>query len=157
MQKVSLIVTNKRKVVRSGMALILASAENFEVVGCEGADVLEEAAKLQPDLLVYELSSITDVEDIEYDMFMKLKNLCGWTKIIIISEQPIEKETQKKFLDICDGYLQHPILPSFLLKALQLVCYSGHFFFLGSLKHIVEEMQEEKRDIFLVKSPSVPE
>ena len=154
MQKVSLIVTNNRKVMRSGMALILGSAENFEIVGCEGADVLEEAIKLQPDLLVYELSSINDVEDVEYDILIKLKNLCGWTKIMIISEQPIEKEVQKKFLDICDGYLQHPLLPSFLLKAVQLVCYSGHFFFLGSLKHMVAKTQEEKKDVFLVKSPN---
>ncbi|ACV64013.1 response regulator receiver protein [Desulfofarcimen acetoxidans DSM 771] len=152
MIKMRLIVIKNNIVTREGISLILDSIENIEIVGCEGADVLEEAVKLQPDFLIYEIFSINHIEEFEYDILIKLKKLCSWTKIIIVSEQPINQEIQKEFLYICDGYLQHPILPRFLLKALQLICYSGHFFFLGSLKNIVKEIQEDKKDIFLLKS-----
>lgn len=147
MQKVRVIAACKRKVVRNRVALILSSAENFEVVGRKGADVLEEVAELQPDLLVYELCSI---DDSEYEVLRKLRELCGWTKIIVVNAYPVKKEIREKFLGICDGYLQEPILPGFLLKALELACYSGHSFFLGSLRDIKAEMKEEEQNVLPV-------
>lgn len=140
MQKVRVVVTCKRMVVCDGVALILNSAENLEVVGREGADVLEEAFALQPDLLIYQLCSN---DDGDYEVLRKLKELCGWTKLIIFTACPLKRETLKKYLFICDGYLQGPILPGFLLKVVELACYSGYFFFLGSSKDIKPEVKED--------------
>ncbi|MTI80487.1 MAG: response regulator transcription factor [Firmicutes bacterium] len=140
MQKIRVMVTCNQKVVRGGVALIINSAEYLEVVGNEGAEVVKEASELQPDLLVYELGS---TEDDEYQVLKKLKEFCGWTKLIIFNSVTLSKEDLKRFMNICDGYLQGPILPGFLLKAVELSCYSGYFFFLGSSRGIQLETKEE--------------
>ncbi|MHB8158828.1 MAG: response regulator [Desulfocucumaceae bacterium] len=139
MQKVKVIVVGNKKVIRGGVASILNSAEHLEVVGREGADAFKEAYKLQPDLLVYEISSS---EEEQYSTLTRLKDLCGWTKIIIFSSFPLKGEEFKKFLGICDSYLQGPLLPGFLLKAVELACYSGYFFYLGSSNEIKPELGE---------------
>ncbi|MHB8986463.1 MAG: response regulator [Eubacteriales bacterium] len=140
MQKVRVLVTSEREVIRGGLAQILNSADNLEVVGREGADILEEAYELQPDLLVHRLFS---TDDGEYNLLEKVKSLCKWTKIIIFTVRPLNRENLKKFLGICNGYFQGPILPDFFLRAVELVCYSGYFFFLGSSKDIKPEIKDE--------------
>ena len=147
MQRVRVMVTCKRRVVRDGVALILNSAENLEVVGREGANTLREANKIQPDLLIYEISS---TDDEEYEAVKSLKNICSWTKIIIYSAYPLNDDALRKFLGICDGYLQGPLLPGFLIKAVELACYSGYFFFLGSSKDIRPDIKVEVKQIFPV-------
>lgn len=151
MQKVRVIVTCKRKVVRGRVASILNSAEYLEVVGREGADVLKEAYKLQPDLLVYEISS-TD-ED-EYEVLKKIKELCGWTKIIVFTGCTLKKESFKNMLEICDGFLQGSLLPGFLLKAVELACYSGFFIFLGSSRDITPELKLEVKNVLPLRFPN---
>lgn len=131
MQRIRVIVSSQHKVVRSGVALILNATPNLKLIGDEGADILKECFKLQPDLLVYELTSTGNEE---YETLSKLNRLCSWTKIILFSTKPFGKEDLRRFFCFCSGYLQGPILPGFLLKAMELACYSGHFFFLGPSK-----------------------
>lgn len=133
MQKIKVIVTCNRKVIRGGVALIFDSAQYLEVIGQEGSDVINEAYQLQPDILIYKLCLI---EDIDYEILSNVKKLCNWTKIIIFTDRPLENYKFEKYTGICNGYLQGPILPGFLFKALELVCYSNCFFFLGNLKNI---------------------
>ncbi len=140
MQKVKVIVTSNRRVIRGGVALIINTAQNLEVIGNEGADVLKESFELQPDLLFYELNS---TEESECEVLRILKETCSWTKLILFSAEPVNCENLKKFLGLCDGYLQGPILPGFLLKAVELACYSGYFFFLGTSKGIKPEIKEK--------------
>ncbi|MBF7083262.1 response regulator transcription factor [Desulfallas sp. Bu1-1] len=140
MQKVRVIVAKNGQVVCGGVAMILNSAENLEIVGHEGNAVLEEAFVLQPDLLVYELSQPFAGD---YETLGKVKKLCGWTKIILYSASSLDANCLRKFLVLCDGYLQGPILPGFLLKAVELACYSGYFFFLGFSKDIKPESKAE--------------
>jgi DNA-binding NarL/FixJ family response regulator len=139
MQKVRGMVSCEGKVVRDGIASILNSIKNFEVVGLEGSDILKEAFELQPDLIVYELQSL---EKSEYETIKELKELCSWTKVIIFSSHPVNRKRLNKFLENCDGYLQGPLLPGFLLKAVELACYSGYFFFLGSPRDISFQKRE---------------
>ncbi|KJS17977.1 MAG: hypothetical protein VR69_02850 [Peptococcaceae bacterium BRH_c4b] len=150
MQKVRVMVACRRKVMRDGLALILNSAENLELIGRESANALREANKLQPDLLVYEINT---TDDEEYEAIKMLKNLCNWTKIIIYSAFPLNDEALKRFLAICDVYLQGPILPGLLLKAVELACYSGYFFFLGSSKDIKPDFKVEVKQIMPVNMP----
>ncbi|WP_347490396.1 hypothetical protein [Desulfoscipio sp. XC116] len=131
MQIIKCMVASKQKVIRNGVALILGSAENIQVIGNNGADVVKETFELQPDLLVYELSP---EEKNNFEVLIKVKDLCGWTKLILFSSTPLNKEDLKQYLSVCDGYMQGPLIPGFLLKSMELACYSGHFFFLG-LKH----------------------
>lgn len=149
MQKVKVIVVSDKKVVRGGVASILNSAEHLEVVGREGADAAKEAYRLQPDLLFCEIRS-SDEE--EYQVMKRLKDLCGWTKIIIFSSFPLNRDDFKKFLGICDSYLQGPLLPGFLLKAVELACYSGYFFYLGS-NEIKPEAKIEVQKLLPVRFP----
>jgi len=47
-------------------------------------------------------------------MFYNIEQICGWTK-----------------LNVCDGFMQDPLLPGILLRGVELACLSGYFFFLG--------------------------
>ncbi|MTI83698.1 MAG: hypothetical protein FH756_07295 [Firmicutes bacterium] len=133
MQKVRVIVTSERRVVHDGVAPIIDSALHLKVVGRKGAEVLSEAFKLQPDLLVYELRT---ADDLEYATLVRIKESCTWTKLLIFNTGILKKESVNRYLRICNGYLQGPVLPGFLLKAVELACYSGYFFFLGSSKEL---------------------
>lgn len=133
MQKVRGMVALEGKIVRDGISSILSSIKGFEVVGREGANLFKEAFELQPDLIVFELNAANDDA---YTSLTKLKELCGWTKIILYSASPYDNKSFNKFIKKCDGYLQGPLLPGYLQKAVELACYSGHFFFLGSPKDI---------------------
>ena len=124
--------------------MILHAIKNFEVIGRDGSDVLKEASDLQPDLLIYELRSVE--LNGYYDNLSKLRAACSWTKIILFSANPIERESLQKFIGICDGYLQGPLLPGFLQKAVELACYSGHFFFLGSSRDITNSRNGNEAD-----------
>ena len=132
MQKVRVLVTCQSKIVRSGVAAILESISNMEVVGNESAGLMEEAFEQQPDLLVYELSQIEE----DFKVLMKLKEICGWTKIIAFGTQPIKAEYTYSLLGLCDGYIQGPIMPGFFIKALELSCYTGYFFFLDPQRQL---------------------
>ncbi len=129
MQKVRVMVSSEHKVVRNGIASIINSSQSLEVVGREGIDVLEEAFNMQPDLLVHELGS---ADNNEFELLKKIKAICNWTKIIVFTSDPLSEDKLVLLLSICDGYLQGPVLPGFFLKAIELACYSGYFFYLGS-------------------------
>lgn len=133
MQKVRGMVAIEGKTVRDGISSILSSIKGFEIVGREGANILKEAFELQPDVIVFELDQ---GQEEDYKTLCKLKELCGWTKIILYSAIPFDNKSLSKFFKKCDGYLQGPLLPGYLQKAVELACYSGHFFFLGSSKEI---------------------
>lgn len=129
MKKIRVMVSSGGKVLCGGVASILKAAKGLEIVGNEGNEILEEAFNLQPDLLIYQMYSPYNAE---YERLKKLKETCNWTKIVIYSDYPLKKDYLKKLLGLCDGYLQGPVLPGLFLKAVELACYSGHFFFLGS-------------------------
>lgn len=133
MQRVKVIVASGLKVAHGKMTSILNSTDRLELVGRNGADVLEEACEYQPDLLVYELSSY---EEEDYSLLSKIKNRCSWTKIIVFSATPLQNNNFRRLLDVSDGYMHGPLLPGFLLKAVELACYSGYFLYLGSSKYI---------------------
>mgnify|MGYP001432930117 CR=1 FL=1 len=138
MQKIRVIVTSESRVVHGGVALIIDSSLHLEVVGREGAQVLAEASKLQPDLLVYELCS---ADEKEYKTLVKIKESCAWTKLLIFNTGISSKDSVKSYLKICNGYLQGPVLPGFLLKAVELACYSGYSFFLGQWEETSENFE----------------
>lgn len=108
--------------------MVLNFAEGIEILGREGANLLEEAAEIQPDLILYVL--YTSDNSIN-EKLSELKSLCNWTRIIVFAASPISKESFNKVLRVCDGYIEGPILPGYLLKALELACYSNYFFFMG--------------------------
>ncbi len=140
MQKIKCMVASNNKVIRDRVALILSSAKNIEIIGNKGVDAVQEAFELQPDLLVYEL---VPEESNDFEVLTKIKNLCGWTKLILFSTIPLKKKNLEDYLSICDGYMQGPLLPSCLIKSIELACYSGFFFFQGFAKDIKAEDNEE--------------
>lgn len=128
MPKVSVIVTKECRVTRSGLALIISSAENLEVVGREGGNILNEAQEFQPDLVLYEINRF-DIEQL--DVLRELKQKCAWTRVIIYASIYVEKSSMNSILTACDCYLQGPLIPGYLMKAVDLACFSGSFLFLG--------------------------
>ncbi len=150
MQTIRCIVTCRRSVVRTGMALIFNAFENMEVVGREESDLLEEAFLLQPDLVMYGLCRVQEddcqalekLED-EYQALEKLKELCRWTKVIVFSPDPLAGEEIAGLAGVSDGYIQVPLLPRLLHWAVELACSTGCFLYLGfiqSMKPGQEEM-----------------
>jgi len=140
LHKVRVLVACQHKVVRDGVALIFNAAENLEVVGCDGAGVLKEAVELQPDLLIYSLHSAGNDE---YEELKELKGQCGWTKIIVFTTRPLSSDITKRFCSVCSGYVQGPILPGFLVKAVELAYHAGYFVFLSSQMDIKTETFKE--------------
>lgn len=134
MQKVRGMVSSKEKVTRKGIALILNGIKNFEIVGRDSSDILQEVFEIQPDFILFELNG-ADVQEYE-EILHQLRMNCSWTKIILYSCNNLNIQKINKFSQLCDGYIQGPLMPGFLQKAIELVCYSGRFFFLGARKDL---------------------
>ena len=138
------MVASKNIVVRDGVALILNSSNSINIIGSKGTEAVKEAIELQPDLLVYVLCP---GESNDFEVLTKIRNSCSWTKLILFSPVSLKKKILEQYLFICDGYMQGPLLPGFLLRSLELACYSGYFFFLGFAGDIKPDGGEEMQDI----------
>ena len=64
--KIRVVVADDHQVVRSGLELLLATTADIELVGtaANGAEVLEVVARLQPDVVLMDLS-MPDVDGVE--------------------------------------------------------------------------------------------
>lgn len=120
MRNIKAIVGHQGKITYSGLALILGAKEDITIVGREGANILQEAVQLQPDLLIYELSS---AEDDEYELIQQIYRFCRWTKVLLYARVSIPREDIKRFYCISHGYAQGPILPGNLIKLVELLCF----------------------------------
>ncbi|MTI83696.1 MAG: hypothetical protein FH756_07285 [Firmicutes bacterium] len=146
MGRVRVIVARQGKVVRSGVACILSVSENLDIIGDEGAGLLDEAVRVQPDMVVYQLFS----EDEDYSKIIsKLKEMCSWVKLVIFSPCQLNRNDLRYIFSICNGYIQGPILSGFFLQALELACYTGRFLFLGLAEDIKIEEKKEVRHVLV--------
>lgn len=143
MQRIKCLVASRNTVVRDGVAQILNSSKDINIIGSKGTEAVKGAVELQPDLLVYVLCP---GESNDFEVLTKIKNSCNWTKLILFSPVSLKKEVLEQYLSICDGYMQGPLLPGFLLKSLELACYSGYFFFLGFVGDIRPDDGKEIQD-----------
>jgi DNA-binding NarL/FixJ family response regulator len=137
MQKIRGMVSSKGNVTREGVALILNGIKNFEIVGQDGSDILKDAFEIQPDFILFELNGTENDMEAHEETLHQLRNSCSWTKIILYSSNHLHIQKINKFSELCDGYIQGPLMPGFLQKAIELACYSGRFFYLGSPKDLV--------------------
>lgn len=125
MKNINVIAAQENKVLRDGLALILATKNSISLVGREGVDVLSEATRLQPDLVVIELSAASDAE---YELVKQIYYQCRWTRVFIFTLSPLVLEDIRRFLPVSHYYVQGPILPGHLLELVELACFSNRFF-----------------------------
>ncbi len=128
MQRVRALVAAQGKVTRKGLASIIGASNILDVVGNDREELVKEALELQPDLIVYEL---TPCEESEYNFLRQLRKKFLWTKIVVFASFESRQGCIKSYMGDMDGYIQGPLLPGYLIKALELICFSGHFLYLG--------------------------
>lgn len=146
MKNIKAIVCQGQRVVQGGLALILNNRENIHVVGHPGAAVLEEVITLQPDLLVYELTSI---DDEGYEHLKQLHELCHWTKLLLYTVVPYNLAELKRFFPFCHSYVQGPLLPGLLIKLVELATFSSSFLYLAP-------SNKTNGDVYLELDPVIP-
>jgi len=146
MGKVRVIVARQGKVVHSGIACILNASENLHIIGDEGSGLLDEAVKVQPDLVVYQLLSAN--EDF-WKTLSALKENCNWVKLVVFSPCQLKRSDLRNIFSISNGYIQGPLLSGFFLRALELACYTGRFLFLGLAEDIQIEEKKEVRHVLV--------
>lgn len=143
MEKMRLLVAREGRVIRSGYAAIFDAQPGFEVIGQAEHTVLEEAASLQPDAILYEMKeSLTEAAG----LITTLKEACPCSKVVVISEKVHSHDDLKMLIKYIDGYLANSILVGNLVKAMELVCCSGMVCLIGSLSHIKPSDSEKSNE-----------
>lgn len=130
MKSIRAIIGKNNKVLYGEVALIFHSQENIQLVGEEGANVLHEAIKHQPDLLMYELNSM---DDTEFGVVKNIYDTCRWTRVLLYHAHALKLDKLRRFLIVSHGYVQGPVLPSQLLNLVEMACYSECFFYISPL------------------------
>lgn len=133
MEKMRLLVAREGKVIGSGYAAIFDAQPGFEVIGQAEHAVLEEAASLQPDAILYEMKEPLPEAA---GLITTLKEACPCSKVVVISEKVHSHDDLKMLIKHIDGYLANSILVGNLVKAMELVCCSGMVCLIGSLSQI---------------------
>ena len=124
MAKIKLVLADKTEVFRRGLAKLLESEPNIEVVCtcCTGSEVIESGYKYQPDIIV------TDTRLPEYsgvEVVQRVHEELPETNIIVLTHS----ETNEDFISVAQAgakaYLSKDISIGNLIKAIILVAEGG--------------------------------
>lgn len=122
---------------RKGLSAIFESENSFEVIGEAGygLDSIAEAQKIQPDALLCEFKPGEDVAE----MVKLFKEACPYTNVIVFVKNDNIDKARAALAAGVDGCLTKTMLPSHLVKAVELTCRTGLLCLPGSLKRLLNE------------------
>jgi DNA-binding NarL/FixJ family response regulator len=138
--RIKVIVADKNEVYREGLARLLQSTPNIEVVSvCStGLEVIECASKYQPDVILLD----TELSNCGYMQAIRLINQrAPKINIIILTFSESERDFLSAVKMGITGYLSKDISLTNLVKMITLVKEADIVIFLRSVSKIITELE----------------
>lgn len=139
MFRIRLYIMCEHDGVRKGLSAIFEAENSFEVIGESGCDLdsIAEAQKFQPDAMLCEVKPGDEVTE----MVKLIKDACPYTNVIIFVRNDNIDEARAALVAGADGCLSQTMLPTHLVKVVELTCRTGLLCLPGSLKRLLSEWE----------------
>ncbi len=126
MSKIRVLIAEDHKTVREGLKMIVAAETDMEVVGLagDGTEAVELAQKLQPDIIVMDIS-MSGVNGIE--AAAELKKIAPSIKILTLTRHNDKAYLQKLLQVGVSGYVLKQSEADELLRALRTIAGGGNY------------------------------
>ena len=140
MHKIRMFIISEPQGVRQGLSAIFSSENSFHVVGEASCRLehLTEIQKLQPDAILYDITSGEDVLSI----IRHIKDTCPCTLLFALLDYNTIHEAHIAISAGVDSFLTKTLLPSDLVKAVELTCRTGILCIPDSLRRMVSEKEK---------------
>jgi len=125
-RRTSMLIVDDHELMREGLARILEEADDMEVVGmaCDGLEGLEQAEKLQPDVVLLDVSmpGKGGLETLK-DMHRLLPDI----RVLMLSMYPEDQYAVRLLKEGADGYMTKESAPSALIGAIRKIQSGGKY------------------------------
>ena len=126
LEKVRVVIADDHATVRQGLKLIVGAERDMEVVGeaGDGHAAVEEAQKLQPDVVVMDVS-MPKLNGLKATY--KLKECCPEVKVLALTRHKDDGYLQQLLRAGASGYVLKQSAPQELLHAIRAVAGGGKY------------------------------
>lgn len=123
---IKVLLVDDHAVVRSGLRMLLSSAEDIEIVGEAGtaSEAINQVQKLKPDVVIMDIG-LPDMSGIEATQ--AIKDVWGDVKVVALTIHEDEEYFFKMIEAGASGYVPKRAAPEELINAIQ-VAYSGEVY-----------------------------
>ncbi|ACV64014.1 two component transcriptional regulator, LuxR family [Desulfofarcimen acetoxidans DSM 771] len=138
---------------RRGLVSIFSLESMFDMLGGYSIDeAINKLVLLQPDVVL-----INIVGDISIYMLLikKIKSECPYSLVLSIIDNKKSEEIAKVLNQGLDGYIPKGVLSGYLVKIVELSCYTGLFCLPGFVKNMVSFNSSKKNNIHKMKNSVV--
>ena len=135
---IRILIADDHEIVRKGLTMVLRLEPNLEVVGeaRDGAEAVEQASRLCPDVILLDLKMPIISGDIAA---RQIRTHCPKTRIIILSGAELD-EAVLNLIETVDGYVLKDISPDELTRAIRVVAAGRRYVHAAVLERMSARM-----------------
>lgn len=143
---VRVLLADDHAVLRAGLRLLLTSQNEFEVVGeaASGTETLSQAEKLQPDLILLDLS-MPALGGL--DILSTLQKLVPYTRILILTMHDDPQYLRQALKQGASGYVLKKAADAELLSAMRAVLRGEVYVHPSLTRILLEDMLPESQSV----------
>jgi len=134
---VRIAIVDDDPLVRMGLRAILASVENWEVVGeaGDGAEAIDLVAKEKPDLALMDVR-MPGMDGLEATR--RMVEMGTETKILILTTFEVDEYVFEAMRSGASGFVLKRVPPKELIEAVRMVCLGESLLFPSSTRRVIE-------------------
>jgi DNA-binding NarL/FixJ family response regulator len=136
-RQVRIAIVDDDPLVRMGLRAILASVENWEVVGeaGDGAEAIDLVAKEKPDLALMDVR-MPGMDGLEATR--RMVEMGTETKILILTTFEVDEYVFEAMRSGASGFVLKRVPPKELIEAVRMVCLGESLLFPSSTRRVIE-------------------
>lgn len=139
---IRILIVDDHAVVRKGLAMVLRLESDLEVVGeaDNGADGLDAAQRLKPDLV---LADLVMPEMDGQEMALRLRQSNPGVKIVMLTGTEVDERVYNLVAAGIEGYVLKNIEPGELIRAIHAVANGEAYLHPNVMKKVIERMKPQ--------------